>query len=293
MAESDRPFVILIDTSAMVPLWLYVESCNTIEKDLGISINDLKSEFKNRKNIKENYLNFKEVEKGYKLYNYLRNKIKSFDGNIEVWFSLLAEIELLNVFLEKVFDIELTRKGIPYIIRKKKLFRMQIEFNYEEKVAKNWEGIKEKLAQDDIEFSNPEKKSDVIQDIKEIAEIVTRYVALGSVDLYLYALGIHLKANEIYTHDQELRGIINNICNKQWLNIYDSIQLDLRKYILLFKEECETYRETHNDEEKEIDLPKCIPSGGNMKSNELLYSKKSINKARLINKLCKILKTKT
>ena len=44
--------------------------------------------------------------------------------------------------------------------------------------------------------------------------------------------------------------------------------------------------------EKEIDLPKCIPSGVNMKSNELLYSKKSINKVRLINKLCKILKTK-
>jgi predicted nucleic acid-binding protein len=258
MKESDRPFVILIDTNAMSKLWLYVESCNTIEKDLDISIDDLKSEFKNQKNIKENYLDFEEVEKGYKLYSYLRNKIKSFNGNIEVWFSFLSEIELLNVFLEKVFDIELTRKGIPYIIRKKKLFRMQIEFNYEEKVAKNWEDIKEKLAQHDIEFNNSEKESDAIQDIKKIAKIVTRYVALGSVDLYIYALGIHLKANKIYTHDQELRGIINNIRNKCWRNVYDNIQKDLRTFIRSFREECETYFEMYR-KEKEIDLPKGVP----------------------------------
>jgi len=258
MAESDRPFVILIDTNVMAALSLYVESSNIVGRCLGISVDNLKNEFKNIKDIKSDYLNFEEIEKGYKLYNYLRKKIKSFDGDIKVWFSLLSEIELLNVFLERVFDIELTRKGIPYRIRKKKPFRTQIEFNYDEKVAKYWEDIKEKLAQHDIEFNNPEKESDVIQDIEKITKIVTRYIALEPVDLYIYASGIHLKADEIYTCDNEFKTIINSIrTNIEWRNIYDSIQQDLRKFIRSFQEECKTYYEKYK-KEKKIDLPKGV-----------------------------------
>ncbi|MCK4252771.1 hypothetical protein KAX97_15095 [candidate division WOR-3 bacterium] len=252
MTESNIPFVILIDTNAMTALSLYVQSCTTVKVALGTTVEELKTRFREIKNTKDTQLYFEGrggIKEGYKFFNYLESKIEEFN-NVQIWFSLLSEIELLDVFLDRTFDIELTRKGIPYIIRKKKLFRMQIEFNYEEKVAKNWEDIKQKLAQDDIEFNNPEKESDVIQDVKEIAKIVTRYIALGSVDLYIYALGIYLKANEIYTHDQELRGIINNICNKHWRNIYDSIQLDLRKYIITFREE---YKK-----EKKIDLPKGV-----------------------------------
>ena len=250
MPENERPFVILIDTNAMAALSLYVESCNTVGRNLGISIDDdLKSKL-NQKDIKSDYLNFGEIKKGYKVYDYLQEKIKSFDGNINIWFSLLSEIELLNVFLDRAFDHELTRKGIPYRIRRKKPFRTQIDFDYEEKIAKYWRDIKENLDKEGIEFYSPEKKSEAVQEIIRIAEIVTQYVALEPVDLYIYALGIHLKANEIYTHDQELRGIINNICNKHWRNIYDSIQLDLRKYIITFREE---YKK-----EKKIDLPKGV-----------------------------------
>ena len=141
MPENERPFVILIDTNAMAALSLYVESCNTVGRDLGISVDDVKSEL-DQKDIKNDYLNFKEIKKGYKLYDYLRKKIKSLDGNINIWFSLLSEIELLNVFLDRAFDHELTRKGIPYRIRRKKPFRTQIDFDYEEKIAKYWRDIR-------------------------------------------------------------------------------------------------------------------------------------------------------
>jgi len=250
MAESDRPFVILIDTNAMAVLSLYVESCNTLGRDLGISVDDLKSEFENQKDIKSDYLNFKEIKKGYKLYDYLREKIRSFDRGIKVWFSLLSEIELLDVFLDRAFDHELTRKGIPYRIRRKKPFRVQIDFNYEEKIAKYWEDIKEKLGEQDIEFDNPEKESDAIQDIIKVAKIVTRYVALEPVDLYLYASGIHLRADEIYTHDNEFKAIINKIYNKEWRNVYDNIQQDLRTFIRSFEGEYQ--------KEKKIFLPKGV-----------------------------------
>jgi predicted nucleic acid-binding protein len=264
MAEIKKPFVILIDTNAMVALSLYVESCDTVGRDLGISVDDdlnddLKSEL-NQKDIKSDYLNFEEIKKGYKLYDYLRKKIESFDGDINIWFSLLSEIELLDVFLGRAFDHELTRKGIPYRIRRKKPFRTQIDFDYEEKIAKYWRDIKEKLGKKGIEFDNPEnpeKESEAVQDIIEIAKIVTRHVALEPVDLYLYASGIDLRVDEIYTYDEEFREIINKIHpDREWRNIYENIQQDLKKVIRSFQEECKTYYEMYGKDKKI-----CLPEG--------------------------------
>ena len=257
MAERDIPFVILIDTNAMAVLSLYVESCNTVGRDLGISVDDLKGEFENQKDIKSDYLNFKEIKKGYKLYNYVIEKIKSFDGNIKVRFSLLSEIELLDVFLDRAFDHKLTGKCIPYRIRLKKPFRAQIDFDYEEEIVKSWEDIKENLEEQGIEFDNPEKESDAIRDIIKIAKIVTRYVALDPVDLYLYASGIFLRADEIYTHDGEFRAIINKILtDRGWINIYDNIQQDLRD---LGREDIRSFEEEYKKEGK-IYLPKGTPT---------------------------------
>lgn len=250
MEDCDIPFVILIDTNAMAALSLYVESSNTVGRDLGISVDDLKSEFENHKDIKRDHLNFKEIKKGYKLYDYIRRKIRDFDGNINVLFSLLSEIELLDVFLDRAFDHKLTGKGVPYRIRLKKPFRVQIDFDYEEEIAKSWEDIKEQLGEKGIEFINPEKESDAIQDIIKIAKIVTRHVALEPVDLYLYASGIWLRADEIYTRDEEFRVIINKIrTDREWRNIYYNIQEDLRD-ILTFEEE---YRK-----ERKIGLPEGV-----------------------------------
>ncbi|MBA7635091.1 hypothetical protein ES703_42691 [subsurface metagenome] len=262
MAKSDRPFVTLIDTNAMVRLSLYVESCQTVEAMLGTSIEELKSKFREIKNTKDTQLYFEgrgSIKEGYKLFDHLKRKIEEFD-TVQIWFSLLSEIELLNVFLDRTFDIELTRKCIPYRIRRKKPFRVQIDFNYEGEITRYWEDIKEKLGEQGIEFYNPEKKSDTIQDIIKIAKIVTRYVALEPVDLYLYASGIYLRADEIYTHDSEFRTIINKIyTDREWKNIYKNIQQDLKKYIRSFQEECKTYNEMYG-EKKEIDLPKGMPT---------------------------------
>lgn len=254
MAESNIPFDILIDTNAMAALSLYVDSCDTVEKHIGINIGDLKIEFENQKDIKNDCLNFGEIEKGYRLYYHLKEKIGESGENIKIWFSLLSEIELLNVFLDRAFDHELTKKGIPYRIRHKKPFRTQIDFNYEEKVANYWGNMEERLAESDIEFNHPESDMDAIPGIIKIAKIVTRYVALGPVDLYLYASGIHLRADEIYTIDGEFRDIINKIrTDGGWGTVYRNIQQDLRKFIRSFEDE---YAKMGK-----IDLPKGFKQG--------------------------------
>ncbi|RLF94114.1 hypothetical protein DRN50_06045 [Thermococci archaeon] len=257
MTESKKPFVILIDTNAMAALSLYVESCTTVGANLGTTIEELKEKFEKIKCINKEYLKdylyFGEkggIKDGYKLFKYLRIKREEFD-NIQIWFSQLSEIELLNVFLDRTFDRELTRKGIPYRIRRKKPFRTQIDFNYEEEITKNWEDIKEKLSEQGIEFENPEKESDAIQDIIKVAKIVTQYVALEPVDLYLYASAVYLRADEIYTHDKEFRTIINKILtDNEWRNIYNNVQQDLRKCTPSFEKEYEV--------ENRIALPKGV-----------------------------------
>ncbi len=255
MAESNTPFVILVDTNAMTALSLYVDCCDTVRKGLGINIGDLKIEFENQKDIKNDCLNFDEIKKGYKLYSHLKGKIRESDEDIQLWFSLLSEIELLNVFLDRTFDHELTKKGIPYRIRHKKPFRTQIDFDYEKKVANYWENVEGKLTESDIGFNYPEKEEDAIPDIIKIAKIVTRYVALGPVDLYLYASGIHLRADEIYTIDGEFRDIINKIRDDgEWETVYRNIQQDLRTFIWSFEDEYQKIGK--------IDLPKGFKQGG-------------------------------
>jgi len=257
MINNKTSFVILIDTNAMAALSLYVEGCTTVEVALGTPDEGLKSKFKETKDTKDTQLYFAEregggISDGYRLFKYLKDKIEVYD-TVQIWFSLLSQIELLHLFLERTFDIELTRKGIPYRIRRKNYFRTQIDFDFKSKISDYWEDQKKRLGEQDIEFKNPEKGNGAIQEIIKIAEIVTRYVALEPVDLYLYASGIYLRADEIYSRDLEFRSIINKICTDiEWRNIRDNIQDDLRKFIKSFEDE--------HQKEGRIRLPKGVTS---------------------------------
>jgi DNA-binding cell septation regulator SpoVG len=85
-------------------------------------------------------------------------------------------------------------------------------------------------------------------------------VVLEPVDLYIYALGIYLRADEIYTHDGEFREIIHNIhyVDREWKNIYEHIQQDLKEFIKPIQEECKTYYDKYG-KDKKIVLPDGVP----------------------------------
>jgi hypothetical protein len=245
-------FGILIDTNAAILLSLYAEACNAVSRELGTSVNDLKIAF-GKIGCKEQYLNFEEIKKGHALYDYLSINLGKYDGNIQVWFCSLSEIELLNVFMERVFDKELNRKGIPYRIRQKKPFRMQVDFDYDKEVTNYWDKIRNSIEKHNIIFSQPERIEGNLQDILKVSKVVTKYVSFGPVDLYLYASAIYLRT-EIYTYDNEFKSIINNISKRNgsnWESINKNIQSDLIKFIHTFSEELE--------KEGKIALPEGIP----------------------------------
>jgi len=228
MTANESPFV-AIDSCSMVLLSLYVDSCMALNESLGIDMNMIKKGFKKKKNITKNHLNIEEIRKGWKFYNYLQEKLECSDYNAKFLFSILSEIELLNVFLERVFHRELTNKGVPYRIRTKKPFKLQVDFDYEKEVIEYWNRIREELGKNSIEFNYPKTDTDNTQDVLEITRIISKYVALGPVDLYLYSLGVIERCDEIYTNDEEFRTIINYIHDKQesWQIINESIQEDL------------------------------------------------------------------
>lgn len=134
----EKVYSILIDTNAMAKLSLYVEICECAnKKKLGTEINEIKEILKS-KGVKSGYLKIKEIKKGYSLFKHLKQKIKEFNGNVNIYFSSLSEMELFHLFLESVFDEELTKRHVPYLARRKKFLRYQVDFDYENTVLKRW-----------------------------------------------------------------------------------------------------------------------------------------------------------
>jgi len=233
MGKNKGPLVILIDTNAMVALSLYVESCEAAGLVIGSKPNNIKNTLGKRYILRRPH---DPIKNGYKLFDHISSKQKK--QEVIIYFSLLSEMELLHVFLDRKFDQKLTQQGIPFRIRIRKPFRTQV--------------YKERLKEQNIEFDYPENKEELIKDVIKISKIITKYIALDSVDLYLYSLGIYLRADEIYTYDEEFRSIMNKVLtNSKWKTIRNNIQKDLIKFDESFKNE---YKEKWK-----IKLPKGKP----------------------------------
>jgi len=239
----DDDFSILIDTNALSRLSLYVEACSCAKREMGTEWNDIKREL-DLLGIHNEYIgddNGKQITEGCRLFYHLRNKHSEYE-NLKIWFSAFSRIELLNIFLERTFDKQLTRKGVPFRVRLKKPLRTQIEFDYNSEVFDYWTKIRSQLEECDIELLEPERQSGAVLDILTISDIITRYVALDVIDLYLYATCIYIRANELYCHDREFRWIVRNIQKengKKWEEISKNIQNDLKAKFSSFRLEFE------------------------------------------------------
>jgi len=239
-------FVTLLDTTAVTFLTLYIEACEAVGGDYCINLDELKSKYEDNK-VPRQYLNFKDIKKGCDVLTHMNARSKEFDGNIEIWFSLLNEIELLNILTERFFDEELRRKKIPYRIRSKKLLKLQIDFDYDREIFGYWKSMKSKMEELNINLQTPEgpeSSRDALIDIVNIAKVIAKHVNFTSVDLYIYATGLFLHSDEIFTHDEEMEAIISRIRNDpEWSSIKSAIQSDLIINFPPFKEEYDINKE--------------------------------------------------
>lgn len=230
--EESLPLVILLDTNAVAYLTQYVEACTYLHgaELQRLEINNIEIPFLEYEEIQQKFSNKgelsfileNEIKRGYDLYKVIQQHAKN--NEIQLWFSLFSEIELLNIFLKDLIHKELDKKKIPYRIRRKKFLKTQIFFDYQNKVAMYWEKIKKILESHDIEFNLVEKQPDSVVRIIEITKRVLKYITLDPPDAYLYSCAIFLNADIIYTYDKEFRTIMNNIRNSQeWIDIKNNL----------------------------------------------------------------------
>lgn len=236
---TSNKYVSLLDTTAVTFLTLYIEACDTFHEDLWVDFDVFKSKYESR--VPGQYINFSDIKKGRDVLIHLDSKSREFNGNTEIWFSLLNEIELLNILTDRRFDEELRRKLVPFRIRNKKMLKLQIDFDYDNEIFGYWNSMKSRLEGLNIEIRTPEgfsRDGGALIDIVNIAKIIAKYINLTSVDLYLYATGLYLRSDEILTHDTEMGNIISYIrSDQEWSDIKLGIQHDLIQNIPSFEEE--------------------------------------------------------
>ncbi len=225
---------IIIDANAVARISQYIDACEFAGVDIGSDLNTIKRKLSSM-NISIDFLDLEHIKDGNRAFNYLLDKIKNDDA--EILFSLYSEMELLGVFLKSYIEEELRIKKIPHRIRRRNPFRIQANFNYEDKVWKYWEKHKEILSDNGIVLTYPEFE-DKIRDIIKTAFIISKYFSFEqSSDLYLYSLGIFYMVDEIYTLDSLFRNFINDIRDKDdYNNIRIGIFNDLIKSFPKFKE---------------------------------------------------------
>jgi len=245
-------FTILIDTNAVTAISLYLEICDLAGKDPINELEEIKRSLET-KNIKREWLRFDNgIKNGFKAFTYLKEKVEQYE--LRVYLPLIEEIEALHLIMERKFDEILTRKGIPYRLRTKRVIRTHVDFDYNQ-IYENWLNFKEKLEYYGIELILPEKEyKGLWKDIFLITNLLMKYILLENIDMLIYAISLYIRVDEIYTFDREFRTVVNHISHgstSTWRRIAEQLERDLINNFSFFKEEF--------DKESKIKFPKGVP----------------------------------
>lgn len=212
---------ILIDTNALSALYLYIDTCLKLDIDINTPHEDGIREGILNTNVDtclKGFIEFDQVIKGFSIYRYLWDLNDTYDYENEFLVSKFSFFELSRICLEVKYHESLSNCNIPYRIRRKDPFKVGdgIDFLgtlYINGVQEYLDKVQSCLNDNDIDLIIPEERDFHVMDetIDAIAKIVSRYVHLQSHDLYLYALAIHQRVDEIYSHDNELIDLANKV----------------------------------------------------------------------------------
>lgn len=240
---------ILLDTNALSALYLYTDTCLKLNIDINILHED---------EIRESILNSSEdiysrgsiavdqIVKGFSIYRYLRDLNEEYDYKNQFLVSKLSFFELSRICLEVKYHEYLSNCNIPFRIRERNPFKFGKCIDvlgklYVSGVHEHLDKTQMCLNENDIELKIPEEEAHVMDEtIDTIAKIISHFIHLQSHDLYLYALAIQQRVDEIYSHDNELVDLANkiNTGNDPYTAIRDNLTDALRQ-IPKFSEEYE------------------------------------------------------
>jgi len=224
-------FDVVLDACAVTNLILYVQACGMFNKPINCDY----SEMSNMSN-QNNELNWENIGLGHKVFLLLDYAARR-DGTI--YLSLYSKLELFDALMDRAMDECLTKKSIPYRIRRKRPFRLITLFKYDEKIAGEWDRITQILEDENIILTEPEStgngRNDFL-DIIEATKIISRSLCLDAGDLYLLSVSLIESANVLASFDRELLTIVDSLWDPkgEWKCIRKSIAQGLANSIHRF-----------------------------------------------------------
>ncbi|NVM54620.1 MAG: hypothetical protein HWN66_13025 [Candidatus Helarchaeota archaeon] len=233
---------VFLDSNALSRLSIYVEFCDILKlnpSDVGIDLTEGSSFWKKVGYPRRIFALEEAIKQGQKLFLYLR---KESEKGVEVISSQVCKFELLHVLAERSVDSNLTKAGIPYRLRTKKVCRLFLSgiegYNYG-KITQYLENFKGFLSNEGIEYKILEGHDGVFKDIYKIAEVITKHILLGTTDIYVYASAILAESDELITYDRELRSVSKNLKESEdefWKRIREKLLKDLKEALPRFKD---------------------------------------------------------
>ena len=217
----------IIDTNSMVYLGLYFEACEAADKKSGESMTKVLRGLREKGKITNKFFEETFLRHGFKLMQYLKKR-----ENWEIYFSLFSQSELYRTLSERKFDEILTKNGVPFRIRKNKMDRTEIIFDYGKEVILKQKYVETVLAEMGIVLMRPENDDAIFKDTFYYIDAVSSTISLDVFDSYIYSLSLRIPCSEIYTNDREFLTTVNKI-NSPDRGEWRQISYRLRKKILM------------------------------------------------------------
>ncbi|WAI01820.1 hypothetical protein [Methanogenium organophilum] len=225
-SQFELPKDVMLDTNAMVYLYLYVDTCDEIGIDLDqnsfVDFTNILDE-RLKKPANQKVLQIRMLKKGYNVYKSL-NKLKNSDSTF--YFSKLAKLELNHVCLENKYHQELSECNIPYRIRQKDPFKYDIPPAYLTEiyttgVINHVKRMEELLSDKGVEFNLVDEDPTVMgQTIDIITTIFNQYIHLQSNDLYIYCLAVQTMSTYFLLFDGELKNVAEKLRTDDYYREY-------------------------------------------------------------------------
>lgn len=230
-AETDnsKGTVVLLDSNVLGNLSLYFEACASVHKKVGSSCADIISSLSSALTICTDERTKDCLRLGYRGFQNLRT-LGSSGHSLDIYVSRVSCLEVMNLYMERSFDEQLSHCNIPFRMRSRRPFRCQVTFDYDEKVESPWQLFLQSMEDEGLpiryaeEFMGETSQSEGFQLILRATQAIAHSVALEDVDLYLCAAALVIPVDYFYTCDQDVRNVMNSMrSSKDWWGISDRV----------------------------------------------------------------------
>jgi hypothetical protein len=210
-----QPRSVLLDTCVLARLSLYFQACLAAKLKPGCTIGQLQESMRDLRlcSRPEDLLAGGSIGEGQRTWTAMATAP---DNHYS--YSLLSQLETQVLLEEKAVDARLLGR-VPFRLWRNKPLRMQTEIDYDTEVLGMWTNLIDTLEtivnMECIERADSVRPSDIV----EVSNILSRYLILDPIDLYLYSCAVFAMVDDVWTYDTDLRILVDGLTSNGHLQI--------------------------------------------------------------------------